>query len=89
MRIKSGFELRDICGEHIVVAYGAENVDFTKLITLNESAAYLWKQVIDKDFCEEDLVRLLLAEYDVEKEQASADVKELLASWKNVGLVGD
>lgn len=89
MRIKSGFELRDICGEHIVVAYGAENVDFTKLITLNESAAYLWKLVIDKDFCEEDLVRLLLAEYDVDKEQASADVKELLASWKNAGLVGD
>lgn len=89
MRIKSGFELRDICGEHIVVAYGAENVDFTKLITLNESAAYLWKLVIDKDFGEEDLVQLLLTEYDVEKEQASADVKELLASWKNAGLVGD
>lgn len=89
MRIKSGFELRDICGEHIVVAYGAENVDFTKLITLNESAAYLWKQVIDKDFCEEDLVELLLTEYDVDKEQASADVKDLLASWKNAGLVED
>lgn len=89
MKIKSGFELRDICGEHIIVAYGAENVDFTKLITLNESAAYLWKLVIDKDFCEEDLVQLLLVEYDVEKEQASADVKELLASWKNAGLVGD
>ena len=89
MRIKSGFELRDICGEHIIVAYGAENVDFTKLITLNESAAYLWKQVIDKDFCEEDLVQLLLAEYDVEKDLASADVKELLASWKNAGLVED
>lgn len=89
MRIKSGFELRNICGEHIVVAYGAENVDFTKLITLNESAAYLWKQVIDKDFCEEDLVQLLLTEYDVDKEQVSADVKDLLASWKNAGLVED
>ncbi len=89
MRIKNGFELRDICGEHIIVAYGAENVDFTKLITLNESAAYLWKQVIDKDFSEDDLVQSLLAEYDVEKEQAWADVKDLLASWQNAGLVAD
>ena len=48
--MKSGFELRDICGEHIIVAYGVENVDFTKLITLNESAAFLWRQVADKDF---------------------------------------
>lgn len=87
MRIKSGFELRDICGEHIIVAYGVENVDFTKLITLNESAAFLWRQVADKDFQEEDLVQALCGEYEVGKEQAQADVKELLTSWKQVGIV--
>lgn len=87
MRIKSGFELRDICGEHIIVAYGVENVDFTKLITLNESAAFLWRQVVDKDFQEEDLVQALCGEYEVGKEQAQADVKELLASWRQVGIV--
>ena len=87
MRIKSGFELRDICGEHIIVAYGAENVDFTKLITLNESAAFLWRQVADKDFQEEDLVQALCGEYEVGKEQAQTDVKELLTSSKQVGVV--
>ena len=87
MRIKSGFELRDICGEHIIVSYGVENVDFTKLITLNESAAFLWRQVADKDFQEEDLVQALCGEYEVEEEQAQADVKELLTSWKQVGIV--
>lgn len=85
--MKSGFELRDICGEHIIVAYGVENVDFTKLITLNESAAFLWRQVADKDFQEEDLVQALCGEYEVGKEQAQADVKELLTSWKQVGMV--
>ena len=89
MKIKSGFELRDICGEHIIVAYGAENVDFTKLITLNESAAYLWKLMADKDFCKDDLVQALLDEYEVGEEQALADVEELLAAWKSAGLVED
>ena len=42
MRIKKGFELRDVCGEHIIVAYGIENIDFNKVISLNESATYLW-----------------------------------------------
>ena len=87
MRMKSGFELRDICGEHIIVAYGAENVDFTKLITLNESAAFLWRQVADKDFQEEDLVQALCGEYEVGKEQALTDVRGLLASWRQVGIV--
>ena len=45
MKLKSGFELRDVCGEKVVIAQGIENVDFSKLITLNESAAYLWTAV--------------------------------------------
>lgn len=29
MRIKEGFELRDVCGEKIVVAHGDRNIDFS------------------------------------------------------------
>ena len=39
MRIKKGFELRDVCGEKVVIASGIENVDFSQMIALNESAA--------------------------------------------------
>ena len=28
MRIKPGFELRSICGEHIIIAHGLDNIDF-------------------------------------------------------------
>ena len=41
MKIKEGFELRDVCGEFIIVAFGEQNIDFTKIINLNESAAML------------------------------------------------
>ena len=50
MKIKKGFELRNVCGEHVVIATGIENVDFSKMISLNESAAYLWKAVEEKEF---------------------------------------
>ena len=39
MKIKKGFELRDICGEKVIIASGIENIDFNKMISLNESAA--------------------------------------------------
>ena len=31
MKIKKGFELRHVCGEDIIVAYGIENMDYKYL----------------------------------------------------------
>ena len=42
MKIKNGFELREVCGENVIIAHGVDNIDFTKVISLNESAAFLW-----------------------------------------------
>ena len=87
MKIKNGFELREVCGEHIIVAYGKENIDFNKVISLNESATFLWKNIMDKDFDAEMLASLLCQEYDVDDETASRDAKALLDEWTKVGLV--
>ncbi len=86
MKIKNGFELRDICGEHIIVAYGRENIDFNKVISLNESANYLWKNVVDKDFDANMMADLLQQEYEVDAETALKDAKALLNEWTKVGL---
>ena len=87
MKIKNGFELRDVCGENVIIAHGVENIDFTKVITLNESAALIWQQVEGKDFTEDDVVKFLLDEYEVEESQVQTDVKNLLESWVKAGLV--
>ena len=87
MRIKKGFELREVCGENIIVAYGIENIDFNKVISLNESATFLWKNIFDKDFNAETMASLLQQEYEVDAETASRDAKTLLDKWIEVGLV--
>ena len=46
MHIKKDFEVRNICGENIVVAHGLDNINFTKVITLNESAADVWNALV-------------------------------------------
>ena len=53
MKIKEGFILRTICGEHIVVGEGLAQVNFNKMLSLNESAAYLWKEAEGKEFTQE------------------------------------
>ena len=86
MRIKKGFELRQVCGENIIVAYGIENIDFNKVISLNESATYLWNQIADKDFTADTMASLLCQEYEVDEDTAKKDAQTLLDEWTKVGL---
>ena len=86
MKIKKGFDLREVCGENIVVAYGRENIDYNKVISLNESAAYLWKAVASKDFTADTLAELLCSEYEVDADTAARDARTLLDEWTKAGL---
>ena len=86
MRIKKGFELMDVCGEAVVVAHGKENIDFSKVISLNESAAYLWRKVEGKDFDAPLLAQLLTEEYEVDEATALRDVEKMMTDWREAGL---
>jgi len=87
MKIKSGFELRTICGENIIIAHGVANIDFTKIISLNESAADVWKAVADKDFTVDDMVQVILDNYEIDEVTARQDCEKLLADWREVGFI--
>lgn len=87
MKINPGFELREIAAEHVVVATGAANVDFNRVIVLNTSAAYLWREVAGREFTVEMLADALVAYYEVAPEQALADSRHLVAGWSAVGIV--
>lgn len=87
MKIKNGFELRDVCGENVIVSYGEENIDFSKVISLNESAAYLWHAVEGKEFDAQLLANLLREEYEVDEPTALADATRMAREWVEIGLV--
>ena len=86
MRIKEGFVLRTICGQNVVSGEGPANVNFSKLVRLNDSAAYLFKAVGNEDFTPERLADLLLEEYEVTRETALKDAEALCAQWKEIGI---
>lgn len=87
MRIKKGFELRDICGEKVVLATGIENINFSRMISLNESAAYLWQAVADSDFTADTLTNLLCKEYEVDEQTAQADAVKIIDEWTKCGVI--
>ena len=87
MKIKTGFKLRTIVGEHLITGEGVERVNFNKIITLNETAVYLWENLVGKEFTEDDVVKLLTDEYEVTEEVARKDVQNLLSKWEEAGLL--
>ncbi len=87
MKLLDGLVLRPLLGEHIVTGEGLTRVDFSRVVSLNATAAYLWEQVEGKDFTPDDLVALLTARYDVDGARAREDVDKLLASWREAGLI--
>lgn len=87
MKIAEGFKLRTMLGENIITREGPEAVNFNKMVSLNATAAYLWKAVEGKEFTVEDLRDLLLEEYEVDEETAMKDAGKLVESWLKVGLV--
>ena len=89
MKQKKGFRLRNICGEHVIVAEGIENIDFSKIISMNESSAYLWEKITGRDFTAESLCQLLLDEYEVDETTALADAKAVVKQWAEAGIIED
>ena len=87
MKFKKGYRLRSLGQEFILVAEGLDTVDFSRMISMNESAAFLWNEVEGKDFDAEMLVTLLTDNYDITRETAQNDVAALLESWSAAGLI--
>lgn len=89
MRILDGLVLRPLGREFIVTGDGLSRIDFSKVVSMNATAAYLWEQLQGRDFSEEEMTTLLTARYDVSEEIARADVAKLLESWRKAGVLAE
>ncbi|MBR4808895.1 MAG: PqqD family peptide modification chaperone [Bacteroidales bacterium] len=89
MKTVPGFTLRPLGKEFIITAENIRQIDFNRMISLNESAAYLWKEVDGKEFTVETLADLLLERYEVDRETALRDSEAIAAKWKEAGIATD
>ena len=86
MKIKSGFVVRTVGGEHVAVPVGERAKHFHGMLSLNDSGAFLWS-FFSEDKTKEDAVSALLEEYAVEKEIAQKDVDEFIAVLEKNGFL--
>jgi len=81
------YKVRQVAGENLVVGQGRLHADMTKVISLNDTAALLWKELAGRDFTCEDAADVLVATYEIEKEQAMADAAKWIEKMQACGII--
>jgi hypothetical protein len=85
MKIKSGFMLREIAGQWVVVPLGSRVVEFNSIMTLSESGAFIWR-LLEKGAAEDEIVSALLTEYDAEETLIRKDAAAFIENLVSKGL---
>ena len=77
MKIKKGFVVRVVGGECIAVPVGELSKNFHGMITLNETAKFLW-DFFQNEHTAEEALKAVCEEYEVEEDVAKADVMQFI-----------
>lgn len=86
MKLSKTYTLRQVAGENILVN-GGQCINYSAVFSLNDTAAWLWNRIGDCDFEEEDLVRWICDEYEVDEAVAREDVHNMILLWKQYGMI--
>ena len=82
----NNFQLKDIAGDHILIARGPIAIDFGAVVLFNETGVFLWNQLASaRDL--PALAELLAAEYEIPAETALEDVKAFLDRMLKEGMI--
>ncbi len=86
MKIREGFTLRNVADEHMVIPTGENIGKFSGVVVLSDVAAFVFEQ-LERPVSREDLLALMLAEFDVDEATASSDLDALLAQFRELELL--
>ena len=86
MKIKSGFVVRPVAGQHMVVALGEASKSFNGIIKLNESARLIW-DMLAVGAEREEIVDRMAEEYDVERAVLARDCDAFIRSLEENGIL--
>lgn len=86
MKIVKDFILRNIAGECVLVPTGATTQEFNGLITMSDTAKFIWEN-IEKADSFEALVKMMLEEYEIDEATAVNDARRFIQELINAGFV--
>lgn len=88
MKIKDGFILKDVAGSKIVIATGAQRINFNGVITFNDVGAEVFN-MLDGTNSVEDIISKISADYNVDSNIVKNDVEKLIEKMRKHNLIDE
>lgn len=86
MKINKRLLKRQIAGDAFLVPLGKEVYDSNGLFFLNEVGEFIWDR-LETANDQEDILKALLEEYDVEESVARQDVEKFFQSLRDMDII--
>ena len=86
MIIKKELIKREIAGDTILVPVGKTVYDSNGLFVMNELGSFIWDLLPNVE-TEEEILRAVLAEYEVSQEEAAKDIAEFMDKLKQLDII--
>lgn len=86
MKIKEGFILRKIAGTNMVVPIGNNIANFNGIISLNETATFLWNH-LSEGSDPEVLAETLVETYHISRELAREDTRNFMTQLQQADIL--
>lgn len=88
MILNNQFEIINVADEYILVPVGDQVLKFSGVVAITDATAYLLEKMrVNKS--EDELVRLLTEEYDVDAMTARADINETMKKLLDIGVISE
>ncbi len=88
MKIKDGYILKDVAGAKIVIATGAQKMNFNGVMTFNSVGAEVFN-MLDGTNSIDDIARKISKDYNVPFEKVKADVEKLINKMREHNLLDE
>ncbi len=86
MKIREGFILRQVLDIYAVIGVGSEAYMPNRIMSVNETGAFLWR-MLENGAEKQELIDALLREYETDPQTAEKDVDAFLKEMQDKGLI--
>lgn len=89
MKLKEGYMLKEIAGNHVAIPVGQNIVDYKGMLHLNETGVFIWN-LLKENITYDMLLEKMIIEYEATQDERQIlikDLDEFLETAKSLDLL--
>ena len=87
MRIKDGYSVVNLQGQHTVVANAANSAELQNTIVLTDTSLFLWNMLKNGDVSKSQMLDALLDNFDISTVLALSDIDIFIRTMRENGII--